>query len=70
MSPPNVLNAGNRWHAYICVTNHDLSFVHAFFNNHVTVPQKKTTEKLVDNFSFVGQFSLFYVKNNHHAFQF
>ena len=37
----NVLNAGNKWHPHIYVIVGYLSFAHAFFNNHVTLPQKK-----------------------------
>ena len=61
MSQPNVLNAGNKHHVYIYVINHDLSFAHVFFNNHVTEPQKKTTKKLVDDCSSVAQFGRFFI---------
>ena len=61
MSQPNVLNDVNKWHAYIYVINHDLSFVHVFFNNHVTEPRKKATKNLVDNCSSVAQFGCFFI---------
>ena len=58
LSQQNVLNTGNKRHAYIYVINHDLSFVHVFFNNHVTEPQKETTKELYDCSSVV-QFGRF-----------
>ena len=41
LSHSNELNTRNKRHAYIYVIDHDLSFAIVFFNNHVTVPQKK-----------------------------
>ena len=62
LSQPNVLNAGNKRNAYIYVIDHDLNFAHVFFNNHVTVPQKKTTKELVANIFLWRNSAVFFIR--------
>ena len=51
-----MLNADNKQHTY----------VHAFFNYHVTVPPKKEIKELVDDYSSLAQFGFFlYTQKDH-----
>ena len=58
-----MVNAGNKWYAYIYVIDCDLSFAHAFFNYHVTVTTEEKTKELVDEYSSVLQICHFSIRS-------